>query len=252
MDSMGRPVHTGLVRELRNQAKFTPHSMLKLDAVSADHGSSTEGRAFNIQFGQGTAAYYTTLIPAPDGHGYVKNPRSEIHVSPNAIDEPGYFRVGYGDNGVSGPGQFSAASDRPGLRATVAHEYGHHVTKMMLSDNPDLPMGFDKDVADRLFPDLATALNLKDEPVRRIVDLTGESGRGGEVRYQAFDAWVEKHQTVIRNLISGYSVTSGNEMLAEIWAEYTTRPSVRRPFIQMIGKLMQQIAEERAGKEMAA
>lgn len=57
------------------------------------------------------------------------------------------------------------------------------------------------------------------------------------------EAGVLRAQDRVTELVSGYGATSGNELLAEIWQEYSTAGSAARPHIREIGRQMQELAE---------
>lgn len=57
--------------------------------------------------------------------------------------------------------------------------------------------------------------------------------------------WVRQNKTLIEREVSIYGAKNQFEIIAEIWAEYTTNPNARA-HIKRIGRIMQRIVEEQA------
>lgn len=55
--------------------------------------------------------------------------------------------------------------------------------------------------------------------------------------------WMEVHAKALAAAVSTYGATDKAELLAEIWAEYSSLGDKARPLIRKIGKMMQEIAE---------
>lgn len=108
--------------------------------------------------------------------------------------------------------------DRTDMQGILAHEYGHHVDHMIHG------------VAnrDRLFAELARQIGVKPPA-------TGF----GQI---AHDPWVQRNRTKIVESVSQYAATNPRELMAEIWAEYSTNPNAR-PAIKAVGALMRELAE---------
>lgn len=109
---------------------------------------------------------------------------------------------------------------------TLAHECGHHIARVMERDSA----GF-ASVAN------AIAKVLGVEPPRTPLP--------GYQYEKALDAWVKQHKRVITSTVSRYGSSSYQELLAEIWAEYSTNPKARR-MATKVGPMIQAIAESKA------
>jgi len=112
-----------------------------------------------------------------------------------------------------------------GAQAVLAHEFGHHVHNML----DRMPYG------DRrtFYHAVAQALGVQ-PPVA--------------VSNSNLEQWMEMHKYAIINQVSKYGATSIQEMMAEVWQEYSTSGDGSRPAILAIGKLMQDLAERGAGR----
>ena len=53
-------------------------------------------------------------------------------------------------------------------------------------------------------------------------------------------------ESTIESSVSEYAATNFNEMLAEVWQEYSTMGDLARPGIREIGQIMRELAEEMA------
>lgn len=126
-----------------------------------------------------------------------------------------------------------SGADTP-LQATMAHEYGHHVTDQFMP-RPNL---LDGRTAGRLIPPMARALGIDDGP---LLDQPGARTLGIHRRH--LDEWVRQNADQLRAQVSQYGATSFREMLAEIWGEYSTLGDQARPHIREIGAVMRDLAE---------
>lgn len=107
-----------------------------------------------------------------------------------------------------------------GATSTIAHEYGHHVHRMLREAGM---------TRKREFWDL----------VARELHLPSPgTGRDSEV-----SLWVQAHARTVKLRVSEYGTTNAQELLAEIWAEFSTNPNAR-PYIKSIGEAMQELSEE--------
>jgi hypothetical protein len=109
-----------------------------------------------------------------------------------------------------------------GASSTISHEFGHHVHNMLKQHVG----GFGRK---REFWDLvARELNLPSP---------------GSGRDDAVSLWVTAHARTIKRSVSEYGTTNSSELLAEIWAEFSTNPNAR-PHIKAIGQALLELAEE--------
>jgi len=208
---------TAAGRELRTQATKTPYTMMKLNRVRGEGSSTMYGREFINSQGENTLAYYRLA-------------ERDISISPGHFDDLDRMTALSRKDHGSG---WHSHSDRPGLEATVAHEYGHHVN-FRFNDGFG---NYTVDQAERIFSVVAKELGLR-KPV-----ITKGRHRDIGLTWTEADAWVAQNKTVIEFSVSKYGAHSQAEMFAEIWSEYTTsgRP---RPWILKIGRVMQRMAEE--------
>lgn len=125
---------------------------------------------------------------------------------------------------MNSSGWFSRCGhDHEGPESTIHHEFGHHVDHW-LQKAP-------KRVRKRFWDLVAKELGVEppDEP-----DDPG------------IEFWCETNEDVIKDKISEYASTSGLEVLAEVWQEYSTMGDQARPWIKAIGQAMADIAEVEA------
>lgn len=191
-----------VVKALREQADLTPNSMEKMGSVRKM--TAGEGRSFEAQYGKGALGGYR---------------ESEMLIHPSVM-KPAYEKAFQKD---LKSGWFSECGhDHDGLDSFVAHEYGHHVERMMQRMGPN-----------------------GTKEVWRLIG--NELGVKPSSFYdgRSLDQWVKRNHDVIKRRVSGYGATSSGEMAAEIWAEYTTNPNAR-PHIKRIGDAMKELAERNA------
>lgn len=112
-----------------------------------------------------------------------------------------------------------------GGQAVLAHEFGHHVHNML----DRMPYGDRR----KFYHAVANALGI--QPPVAISDANLEE-------------WMTLNKYAIINQVSKYGATSIQEMMAEVWQEYSTSGDGSRPAILAIGKLMQDLAERGAGR----
>jgi hypothetical protein len=164
--------------------------------------------------------------PGEDGDGslgyvFMSGPtRGHMHLHPQLLS--GELAGSHQAAVASG---FMVDTGRAALPGTIAHEYGHHVASLFRGDQ--LLMG-------ELFPVLERELGIS-------IDRTGP---GGSVFHLDLAATLQFNQ--LRSLVSTYGASSGDELLAEIWAEYSSLGLAARPHIRVIGEKMRELAERAA------
>lgn len=145
----------------------------------------------------------------------------EIVVHPSVV-KPGYQRAFQKEQRS---GWFSPCGhEHSGFENFIAHENGHHVDAMM------------------------QRLGLRE--TKSVWDTVGhELGVKPPSFYdtRSLNQWAARNQDLLKHKVSGYGATAGDEMLAEIWAEYTTNPNAR-PHIRRIGDAMRDLAERNAAR----
>lgn len=107
-----------------------------------------------------------------------------------------------------------------GLDGTFAHEFGHHLSYVSRLLGPSRTKGIWDAVADG-----------------------AGIGRPSFYDRASLDRWVAKHKDVLGKSVSRYGVTDSEELLAEIWAEFSTNPNAR-PHIKKAALALRDMAEE--------
>jgi hypothetical protein len=115
-----------------------------------------------------------------------------------------------------------AGASTSGDRAVFAHEFGHHVAEQIAR----LPFAERRD----FFNGIADALGVR-------------GPAGGTAR--DVGAWFGKNKQLVEGFVSKYAATSVDELLAEIWHEYSTNPAARS-HIKKMGDLMRDLGERGA------
>jgi hypothetical protein len=230
LDAAGR--REEIRSELHRQAHLTPESMQLLKATRLEQGNSFVGREFTDAMGKNVLAFYRSSL-------------REIRLSPDWLDA--FHDINGKTIHSRATGHFSHVQGE-GLKTTVAHEYGHHLDFLIRSGN-----GFEGPVADELFPALARELGLRDDIPRGTGWTSTIDGRvhgAGRVSEADLDAWIRRNSATISTRVSKYAASSGFELFAEIWAEYSTGgPGRVRPYVKAIGDILRKLAEQAAKRE---
>lgn len=103
--------------------------------------------------------------------------------------------------------------DHRDAQHVVAHEFGHHAHSVFLSSTQEAQQDFWDAFADQF--------GIERPDISEPGDLTG---------------WVTRNHDLIRDEVSQYGTTNPYELLAEVWAEYSTNPNAR-PKIKAIGEI---------------
>lgn len=199
----------------------------KLGSVWGDHFEFKDKNAFALYVKQHKQMYLSHVWTADAGKPLnagsfkadVRQSRSSGWFTPSGIDDE--------------------------LGHMCAHEYGHHVafmfTKVDVADGI-YESYLDEKVAKRLLPLMNEALGLVDSKGgKNLLPVVG-----GKVRGASLKAWIEANRSTLDHRVSVYGSSNFDELLAEIWQEYSTMGSHARPGIRRIGELMRQLAEEAA------
>lgn len=213
---------TVIKKELQRQADTTPKAMLQLRGVLA--GPS---QPFSYGLNSGVGAYYSPGIRT-------------ITLHPRWVGDKAEFdKIERSFESARKTGWHSTPHASSSLAGTTAHEYGHHV-HFMMSNGPNVPgfvgagWGMPAQVADRLLPVLSQELGVS----------LPRSWKPGQTFLESdFDQWVANRRHDLAVKVSRYGAKSAAELMAEIWAEYTTAGPKARPYIRNIGEVIRQLAE---------
>lgn len=253
-EAVGSPPVT---RQLAHQATLTPRAMAELDSVHIPGLGSPDGDAYLAAKNGASHAYYTPLGSHPSVYATAEaatdNPLPAIWFNPHWHGNRMGVAVRKGlDSGWYSPAPAGLAP----LERTLAHEYGHHVTRVLF-EAPDFTGTADiaGAVGQRILGPINDALGANRlSPFARNGDLL-EAVHWGPVddpRFsvpgQLLDEWVRQNKDLITAKVSGYAAKNFDEFLAEVWQEYSTMGAGARPHIQTIGVLLRDVTEElRAG-----
>jgi hypothetical protein len=170
--------------------------------------SASEAKEFKSKFGQSALGGYTVETAEIGIHPEVFTPKYEKEFQRS-------LRTGF----------FSKCGhNHDGAESFIAHEMGHHVDRQ-------LRLATSKDVS-TVWKAVAEAFDLK-APL-----LTDK---------RSLDKWVERNKAAIAAKVSRYGSDSAAELLAEVWAEYTTNENPR-PAIRAIGQVMRTLAERMSSR----
>lgn len=120
--------------------------------------------------------------------------------------------------------KWSSACGRGATESFIAHEMGHHLDEVIKTAAPEFRRPIWEEIADEL----------------------------GVMRPKAYDDeglyWFTKiNNGKLEDFVSIYGSYSPLELIAEIWAEYSTNTNAR-PHIKKIGKLIHRLVEEAASR----
>lgn len=203
-----------VVAELERQSTIAPSSVRALRVVN---GSA---------FGNYQAEWLS--MSNPEAFAYYHPRFRSLNISPAAFDSPEMFVKATHRCGVSG---WFTPSDSRGVGGIVAHEFGHHIEAIITRGN----WQWAEEKAQQFFPSLLRELGV---PGSR----DSLFSPGGKVFPEKLDFWVRDNSSIIEKMVSRYAATSGRELIAEIWREYSTAPNPR-PYIVRLGRILQDIAE---------
>lgn len=261
-----RGVHDGSIqlaasedvrRALYRQAELTPHSVTIMRAMRVPATLAYDEPTQTVVSRRASGMHITGLSPH-DGTITI-NPYWYIA---DGTDMKQGKRAGIA-SGWSAPTGYGEGAE---VGSTMAHEFGHHLSDLFshytgtpsvdAQGNVTGSRAYDERTAARLLPTIARLFGLDtDSP------LTGDSliaavrhGTIGnlsapEVPGDSLQAWVYYNRDKIKGRVSEYGASSFDEMLAEIWAEYSTMGAQARPEVREIGRIIAELAEESARRE---
>lgn len=168
--------------------------------------SATEAKQFEGKFGKDALGGYTVESREVAIHPQVFTKKYEREFARDL--KSGFFS--------------KCGHDHGSVESFVAHECGHHVDNIMrLASSSEVK---------KVWAVLAQSLGLK-PPL--LMDKT------------SLDRWVTRNQVVLAKQVSGYGSENAGELIAEIWAEYTTNDKARG-HIKAVGDAIRQLSEKTA------
>jgi hypothetical protein len=168
--------------------------------------SATEAKDYERRFGKEALGGYTVETREIGIHPQVLTKKYEREFARDL--KSGFFS--------------KCGHDHGSVESFVAHECGHHVDNIMRLANPV--------EVRKVWKSVAAALGLTAPSLTDRVSL---------------DRWVSKNQAVIAKKVSGYGSENAAELMAEVWAEYTTNSSPRA-HVKVIGDALKELAEKTA------
>jgi phage portal protein BeeE len=216
--SLREPLRGTVVDVLKAQAEFVPRSVLNFRGV----GSSREYRSSDKRL---TSAW-----------AYYEPGTRRAFLNPKNFDEPGrettigYWKAGHRSG-------YWSPTDATGPEGDVlSHEFGHHVAYRALAAPHD-ELSALADVFDEHLG-LNGWLNTE---FARTIDLPGSLDKLMPLQ-RGFAPGPNPPPYLKPSMVSEYAMTNHQELMAEIWAEYTTSKNPR-PHIKAIGDAMRRAAE---------
>jgi SAP domain len=214
-----------VVDPLTRSAELAPHTMMSLTEVRIPPA----GSRMADQFGWGESARYDHFARA-------------LTLSPHWRDR--YTQLVASNEESHRSGWFTPTPDPSSPAGTIAHEFGHHVVKTISFGEWSRPQ------LRAFMPEVERSLGLAPGT------LWDPKGSGDK---DLINDRLAQHSKVITERISGYagqpsvhtsegSSSQFDEMLAEIWQEYSTMGKKARPHIKTLGEIMRTLAEERASQ----
>lgn len=217
--TLGPEPNASLLKRIDRLAKFTDEHD-KAEAIAA--------LTRQARLTPNSMKYLKGVLPgkkAGDAHGFFDGFTNRIYVGKALVGKQGSREAQTNGDKLAklvGTPWFSRTGhDHSDLQGTIAHEFGHLLTTIIggkyrakLVDALDEHMGLGqpKDSLDVILPDSEWSRNLKKEG---------------------------------KKLVSRYGSTSFFEMIAEIWAEYSTNPRPRAK-VKAVGDVIRELAEKAA------
>lgn len=145
---------------------------------------------------------------------------------------------------------YTASSDMTALEYTMAHEFGHHVMRMITFTVPKYPNGVDELLGVANARVLLAALDehLGTDFMLELPKWTYRiAGNRQVASLDYLDKTVARNGKLLALLISKYAGSgSFHEMMAEIWTQYTDPTRTPPPEIVAVGRVMARLAEKGA------
>lgn len=212
------------------QGALAPKTSMLLRQVHAPQ----RGEDAKLFLNEGTFAYYSKI----DKRLAINPGWAEDDIRGLGAEDFKVLSATVGQCRSSGWLTHSGAGDE--LGHICSHEFGHHVANAFMKNNGIPGKAFEEHLeaatAQRLLPAVSRALGMTTPP----------KGSAGKVGVVDLDKWIERNHATIESKVSEYAATNFNEMLAEVWQEYSTMGAQARPGIREIGQIMRELAEEMA------
>jgi hypothetical protein len=162
----------------------------------------------------------------PNAYAYYRSSGRQVAVHPRWVTHRGDSDRSVRADIAAG---FHPPTGRSPLDSVVAHEYGHHLAYRLLRESP---LARQRELVSLLDDTFAADGYL----VRQF--------RANPDFAQVLDDYLRLYGTGrVDRLVSRYGRNSHQELLAEIWSEYSTMGDAARPHIRAIGDMMRQMAE---------
>jgi hypothetical protein len=223
-----------LVAYLRAQAGLAPRSVLTMPGVVIPAPRTIQSEFLTKIAGDPNGAYL--LRP---GFGLEQH---RIYLSPDwAIGHRRLSRLEMKNEAIdAGWNTPSSYRGNRALGSTLAHEFGHHVTRRL--GDADGNMGIPQ--AARLLPVIDRALGTDFATLLRTDAVTIQLGDRWFISADLLDEAARRNAAILARRVSGYAGEGSYlEFLAEVWQEYSTMGALTRPEIRAIGEVMQALAE---------
>jgi hypothetical protein len=121
----------------------------------------------------------------------------------------------------------------PGLRSTMAHEFGHHIEATINKGTGAFPSS------------IGQALS---EALGEAVGVRGPHLSGGALYREDLSLWMTTFKSKIERSLSQYGASQPSEMFAEIWAAYTGGTGHLQERWSKVGKILEKAAEKAAAE----
>jgi len=199
------PMRREMGQELARQGDVTPRSMLEFRGI-------TDPSTF----------HHTTH---PNAYAYYDATFQQVTFHPRWVSDGTAIRTSYANDISTG---WHPPTSRSVLDATLAHEYGHHLTYRMFRETAAVQRKMIQLIDDQLGMGGFLVREFRKNPDLEAVINDFLKGPYGVGRVQ--------------RAVSRYAQKSAQEFFAEVWSEYTTSSNPRAQ-IQAIGDMMKLMAE---------
>lgn len=216
-------VRESAAAELAHQSSITPKSALHLRIVDIPEAGSPDEAEWDRKRSERVGAAYTFET-------------ASMQLTPNLYRDPDLLRGMFADGVEMGwlvPGH---ATDV--VRLLVAHEWGHHISRVIRWDGPDHRWRGDR--IERLWWPIADELGV----------VRPEVAQNPLTTMTPLVLWMTRPEVhaAIEQQVSRYALDSPEELLAELWAEYSGMGTDARSLQQRVGAIMRDMAEQAADR----